>query len=106
MSTLGAALILLAVLGFSLTALFWQIGRARRVESERDRIIREAEQHDVGPDALRLLQELDAHLDAYAAAVHGLYEQPHISPDPVLAAGRERLWDAVRDNQNHHQGDQ
>lgn len=43
--------------------------------------------HDVGPDALRLLQDLDAHLDEYVAA------------DTELAAGFARLRQAIRDEQ-------
>lgn len=47
---------------------------------------RREQRHDVGPDALRLLQELDVHLDEYVAA------------DPELAAGFDRLRDAIRDH--------
>jgi hypothetical protein len=77
----------------------------RRRPLERDQIIAAARDSYVGPDSLRLMQDLDAHLDAYAARVAGLYEPAYTAPDPVLAAGCERLWDAVRDEQNHHKGD-
>ena len=52
--------------------------------------------HDVGPDALRLLQDLDAHLDQYSTQLAGLYERVG-SPD--LDAGCDRLWQAIRDEQ-------
>lgn len=48
--------------------------RAWRAETEREQPTREATQHDVGPDSLRLLQDLDAHLDAYAATVADYYD--------------------------------
>lgn len=76
--------------------------RERRRPLERDRLIREA--HDVGPDNLRLLEELDAHLDAYMAQLAGLYERPHIALDPVYAAGLERLRDATCDQHNDLKG--
>ena len=53
--------------------------------------------HDVGPDALRLLQDLDAHLDQYSTQLAGLYERVG-SPD--LDAGCDRLREAIRDEQN------
>lgn len=72
-------------------------GHASRAEEAREETV-----HDVGPDALRLLQDLDAHLDAHAARLAGLYERLG-PPDPAWDAGRERLYDAVRD---HQKGDQ
>jgi hypothetical protein len=76
----------------------WQTRRALCEASEHVRIITAAERtHDVGPDALRLLQDLDAHLDTYATQLAGLYK-PSISPDPVLAAGCDRLHTAIRDH--------
>ncbi|MFJ2000306.1 hypothetical protein [Streptomyces chartreusis] len=73
--------------------------REQRRPLERDRIIAAARDSYVGPDSLRLLQDLDAHLDAYADQVAGLYEQPPVSPDPVLAAGHARLTDAIHNDQ-------
>lgn len=35
---------------------------------------RDRQPHDVGPDPLRLLTDLEAHMTAYAAAVADLYE--------------------------------
>ena len=43
--------------------------------------------HDVGPDTLRLLADLDAHLDQY------------LLDHPDVAAGFDRLRDAVRNEQ-------
>lgn len=79
--------------------------RDRRRPSERDRIIAAARDSYQGPDSLRLLEDLEAHIDAYGMAIEGLYEQPHTAPDPVLAAGTGRLWDAVRDTQNQTKGE-
>lgn len=76
-------------------------GRASRAEEAREETA-----HDVGPDSLRLLQDLDAHLDAHAARLAGLYERlgpPAPAMDPQWTAGLERLYDAARDHQN---GDQ
>lgn len=81
--------------------------RERRRPLERDQIIAAARDSYQGPDSLRLMQDLDAHLDAYAAQLADLYERlgPPPGPDPV-DAGMERLWDAVRDQQNQQGGDQ
>jgi len=68
-------------------------GRASRAEEAREETV-----HDVGPDALCLLQDLDAHLDAHAARLAGLYERLG-PPGSEWDAGCERLWDAARD---HH----
>jgi Flp pilus assembly protein TadB len=90
-STLVATLILLAVLGFSLTALFWQIGRARRVESERDRIIREAHQR---ADQAREWDDIALAWDLPA----------YTGPEP--AAALERLRQDINDQQtNTTEGD-
>ncbi|MGW3144887.1 hypothetical protein ACWDG1_09435 [Streptomyces sp. NPDC001177] len=59
------------------------------------------DEHDVGPDALRLLGDLDDHLDQYFARLSHLFEElgPPPACDPAWDAGLERLWDAVRDEQ-------
>lgn len=83
MSTLSAVLIIAAVLAFSLAGGYWQIGRARQAyEDARTQAIETGRisgsfapaLHDVGPDSLRLLEDLDAHLKAYDAAVADLYD--------------------------------
>lgn len=87
MSTLEAALIVVAVLIVSLAGAYEWVDRARHRESTRDRLIREAHEatvHDVGPDSLRLLQDLDA----------------YVAADAQLAAGFDRLRQAIRDEQN------
>lgn len=82
MSTLSAVLYLIAILAFSGTAAYYQIRRAQalcEIEQTRagDGRIRDAYApavHDVGPDNLRLIEDLDAHLKAYGAAVADLYD--------------------------------
>jgi hypothetical protein len=84
MSTLSAALTVVAVLAFSLPAAYWQIRRAMAEESTRDRIVREAHER---AETARLLDglELAWSLPAYT------------SPD--LDAGCDRLRQAIRDQQ-------
>jgi hypothetical protein len=60
----------------------WQVRRAWLAH-------RAQQQHDVGPDALRLLEELDAHLDEYLLA------------NPDVAAGFDRLRAAIHDEQQN-----
>ncbi|MFE9764649.1 hypothetical protein ACFYPC_08980 [Streptomyces sp. NPDC005808] len=53
-----------------------------------------------GPDSLRLMEDLDAHLDRHFAELSGLYER--LGPpdlDPEVQAGLARLHDAVRPEQ-------
>lgn len=87
MSSLEAFAIVCAVLLVGTPTLLWQIHRAWKAEQAKT-----ADPYDVGPDALQLLGELDAHLDEYVAA------------DTELAAGFDRLRQAVRDEQQ--KGDQ
>lgn len=75
---LGAAVLVIAL-----------VDRAHRCAE----LAKTADPYAVGPDALRLLEELDTHLDDYVAA------------DTELAAGFDRLRQAVRDEQNNHKGD-
>lgn len=79
MNTAAAATLTVAIVLAALAGVLWRISRAHRAYT--------AARHDVGPDTLRLLQELDAHLDNYVAA------------DDELAAGFDRLRAAVRDEQ-------
>lgn len=90
MSTLEAALIIAAVLGVGLPVTYVQIRRARRHDSERDRIIRASL---LTPEAAREVDDLEL-----------LYSQP--AYDKAWDAGCERLWDAIRDEHTNHQGDQ
>ena len=103
MSTVTACWLIAAVLlpgGLLLTlGLCRAASRASRAEEAREETV-----HDVGPDALQLLQDLDAHLDAHAAQLAGLYERLG-PPDPAWDAGLERLHDAVRDHTNTPEGD-
>lgn len=58
------------------------------------------DEHDVGPDALRLMEDLDDHLDAHFARLSPLFEQ--VGPPPSAfgwESGQQRLRDAVRDEQ-------
>lgn len=94
-----AAVLILAALLLLTFGLCRVGGQASRAEEAREGAV-----HDVGPDSLRLLQDLDAHLDAQAARLAGLYERLG-PPGSEWDAGRGRLWDAVRDHQNQ-KGDQ
>lgn len=84
MSSLEAFAIVCAVLLVGTPVCLWQIHRAWRAEQAKN-----ADPYDVGPDALRLLQDLDTHLDEYVAA------------DTELAAGFDRLRRAIRDEQRN-----
>lgn len=96
-------IIAVAIVGALVCA--WQVRRALREPHKRDLIVAAAQgrmplltgvQHDVGPDALRLLEDLDAHLDQQFAALAGFYER--LGP-PDLDAGCDRLRQAIRDEQ-------
>lgn len=85
----------------------WQVRRALRGPLERELIVAAARRraallhevkHDVGPDSLRLLEDLDAHLDQQFAALAGFYER--LGP-PDLDAGCDRLRQAIRDEQRN-----
>jgi len=84
----------------------WQVRRILREPLERDLIVAAARRraallnevkHDVGPDALLLLEQLDAHLDAYYARLSHLFEE--LGPPPPHLTGLQRLRQAVRDEQ-------
>lgn len=99
MSTLEAALVVVAVLAFSLPAAYWQLRRAQRHEAARDRIIRESCELPVPAAA-----DNEAGTDCAAADECALiFSLP--AYDPALDAGCERLWDAIRDT-NTTEGDQ
>lgn len=108
MSTFGAFYAVAALLAFSLAAAYWQIDRARRHEAMRDRIIRAANEHAEAArevDDLELLYSLPDY-DRAAAVIDeglsGLFEElgPPPAHDPAWEAGKERLWDAVLDQQD------
>ncbi len=103
MSAMTACWLIAAVLfpgGLLLVLGLCRVGGAvSRAEEARGKPV-----HDVGPDSLRLLEDLDAHLDAHAARLAGLYERLG-PPDPEWDAGLERLYDAVRDHHDQ-KGDQ
>jgi hypothetical protein len=69
MSNLAAALTVLATLTVGMPAAYWHIRRAARADSERDRIVREAEAVArgewvyTGPDSLRLLEDTEKYVD-------------------------------------------
>ncbi|NUS22722.1 MAG: hypothetical protein HOV92_00640 [Streptomyces sp.] len=83
MSTTHAALIVAAVLAVALPAAWWQIRNAQRHQFERDCII----------DAAHERAERAAQLDDLELA----WSMP--AYDPELNAGCDRLWDAIRDEQ-------
>lgn len=82
MSTIEAALTVVAVLVVSLAGAYRLIDRAQRRVSSRGRIVREAHQR----------AEQARVLDPVTLA----------ATDPAWEAGRERMWDAIHDN-NHNQ---
>lgn len=66
-----------------------------------------ADEHDVGPDSLQLLATVDGHLDQYAALDDDLTGAfgtgapiPDLTTHPDFVAGCDRLWQAIRDEQN------
>ncbi len=103
MSAMTACWIVAAVLflgGLLLALGLCRVGSAAsRAEEAREKPV-----HNVGPDSLRLLEDLDSHLDAHAARLAGLYERLG-PPDPAWDAGLERLRDAVRDHTNTPEGE-
>ncbi|WP_435215836.1 hypothetical protein [Streptomyces sp. bgisy034] len=78
--------------------------RACREPRPKARDVIAAAQHDVGPDSLRLMQDLDEHLDAYYARLAHLFEElgPPPGQDP-MAAGRKPLKDAIRQDQKRRE---
>lgn len=89
----GAAAVA-GLLALSLAGAIWRVRPSRRRESTRDRFIREACQsprlrpapvHDVGPDVLLLLEDLDVHFDR------------HVLQHPDVADGFARLDRALRE---------
>jgi hypothetical protein len=89
----SATLFNLAVAGFlfGFAWLVYSATRARPTEGARPQPTQTARE----TDTLRLLQDLDAHLDAYAASLTGLYEQALV---PEWEAGRQRLHDAINND--------
>ena len=77
-------LLFLGALGFCLLLLIIAVGQFDRYRTKRPYLTARwddktsdwvnEEEHDVGPDGLRLQEDLAAHLKAYAAAVIDLYE--------------------------------
>lgn len=89
---------------FFLLAFAFLIWRFCRDPRPKARDVIAAARHDVGPDSLRLMQELDEHLDAYYARLAHLFEElgPPPGPDP-MAAGCKRLEDAIRQDQQREE---
>lgn len=97
------------VWGAACTGLAWLTVRALR---EATGVIDDAlagDGHDVGPDQLRLLQDLDTHLDDYFARVSHLFEElgPPVAPDPMAHldndAGCDRLLKAISDHREEEE---
>ena len=90
MSTAAAAswtfAIVLLLLGLLAVGLCRVAGRASRQEDVWA-VAHDDDEYDVGPDSLRLLQDTDAYLDEYVLA------------DAEMAAGFDRLRQAIRDEQ-------
>jgi hypothetical protein len=79
-----------AVIGFSAVGTWIVLYWALSGPSDRDRIVREAHER------AQLAAARDAIELAHAAQV----------PDPAWEAGLERLWDAIRDEQQKQKGEQ
>lgn len=96
-----AAVILLAGIALVRLSTRRRPSASARVAAACASVARPAEDY-VGPDSLRLLQDLDAHLDQHFTQLAGLYER--VGPPTFdLDAGCDRLRQAIRDEQN---GDQ
>lgn len=59
------------------------------------------DRYDVGPDALRLFEDLDAHLDAHFARLAPLFEE--LGPPPADPAGYDRLRNAIHEHREEDQ---
>jgi hypothetical protein len=81
----GQALVITVAATLGALACAWQAIRAWRAD----------DRHDVGPDGLLLLEDLDAHLDAHFARVAPLFEE--LGPPPADPDGFDRLRAAVRE---------
>lgn len=77
--------------------------RARRRESERARIVRESQVRTWSEEAQRWVT-WPSTTRAELAELELLYALP--AYDQALDAGCERLWDAVRDEQQKQKGEQ
>lgn len=84
MSSRAAAIAVIAFFVFSVGAAYLLIRRAMRHEARHHQVLREQAETTRQVDELELLYSLPAY-------------------DPAWAAGMERLWDAIRDEQ--HKGD-
>lgn len=98
MSTPAAIAVVVAVLAVSLTGSYWAVRRLRDAASTRDRLIAEARERAGLPPAAPDNQPGNNHAWADECAL--IYSLP--AYDPAWDAGMERLWDAIRDNQNQH----
>lgn len=96
MSTTAAAVTVLGILVVCLPGAHWVICRLRQAASSRDRLIREARERAGLPPAAVDNQQGSNHAWADECAL--IYSLP--AYDPAWDAGRERLWDAIRDEQN------
>lgn len=70
----AAATVIAGVIGAYTALAIWLRRRDRKRPSERDQLIAAAHDHYEGPDSLRLLQDLEAHMKAYGEAVADLYD--------------------------------
>ncbi|MGW0837099.1 hypothetical protein [Streptomyces prunicolor] len=98
MSTLSAALTVVAVLAFSGTAAYYQIRRAQTLcENERAQVIGTGRISGSFAPATRPASETRPGTDfAEQDALELLYSLPDYDE---LAAGRDRLWQAIHDDQ-------
>lgn len=110
MSTTAAAVTVIAFFVFSVTAAYLLIRRAMRHEARHHQFLREQADTAREVDELELLYSLPDYDRASAAIDEGLshlFEQlgPPPACDPAWAAGMERLWNAIRDEQHKEADD-
>ena len=89
MSGLTGLLIVAAPVAVALAGILWRLWAIRRGAARRDRLARAETVHDVGPDSLRLLRDLDLHLNLY------------LVDHRDIAEGLARLDQAVRDHRTN-----
>jgi len=107
MTTAAAANWTIAITLLLISAAIWVILRRhqRHLDRQAPTVAPAPVGHDVGPDALLLLEDADAHITEYVAEDPDLFEVfgpdvpvPNLGTHPDAAAGFDRLRQAIRDH--------